>query len=86
LRKCQNGLDPDNGLFAGEGNAMPESPSPALSNNDIELIRQWIYAGAPQTGTVVNTTMINKYYSGYGIDGAPASHPLQLRQVHFRYT
>ena len=53
LRKCQNGLDPDNGLLTGEGNAMPESPNPPLTNKEIELIRQWIYAGAPQTGLVV---------------------------------
>ncbi|MFL5764663.1 MAG: T9SS type A sorting domain-containing protein [Bacteroidia bacterium] len=76
LRKCQNGLDADNGLNTGEGNAMPGSPSLPLSNNDIELIRQWIYAGAPQTGNVVDTALINKYYSGLGIDGKPASHPL----------
>lgn len=76
LRKCQNGLDIDNGLFAGEGNAMPSGVSLPLTNNDIELIRQWVYAGAPQTGNVVNTTMINKYYSGYGIDNVPVTHPL----------
>ncbi|CAN5501982.1 hypothetical protein BH10BAC1_BH10BAC1_04110 [soil metagenome] len=77
LRKCQNGLDADNGLLTGEGNTMPDGTTPTpLADNEIELIRQWIYAGAPQTGTVVNTTMINKYYSGYAIDGAPASHPL----------
>lgn len=75
LRKCQNGLDADNGLDAGEGLAEPQAASP-LPNNEIELIRQWIYAGAPQTGNVVNQTMINKYYSGYGIDDSPASHPL----------
>jgi hypothetical protein len=76
LRKCQNGLDADNGLNAGEGNAMPDSPSLPLANKDIELIRQWIYAGAPQTGNVVDTARISKYYNGYGIDGKPASHPL----------
>lgn len=76
LRKCQNGLDPDNGLTTGEGNTMPGTPIPVLADKDVELIRQWIYAGAPQTGTVVNTAVINKYYSGYGIEGTPASHPL----------
>lgn len=85
LRKCQNGLDADNGLFASEGNAMPSGTAPVpLADNEIELIRQWIYAGAPQTGTVVNTTMINKYYSGYGIDGAPASHPLPIAAGSFQ--
>ncbi len=76
LRKCQNGLDADNGLVAGEGNAMPTAPTAPLTNKEVELIRQWIYAGAPQTGNVVDTAVINKYYSGYGIDNSAASHPL----------
>jgi mono/diheme cytochrome c family protein len=76
MRKCQNGLDADNGLLASEGAAMPEAPSTPLNNKEIELIRQWIYAGAPQTGNVVDTARISKYYNGDGIDGKPASHPL----------
>ena len=77
LRKCQNGLDADNGLLTGEGNVMPDGTSPVpLTNKEIELIRQWIYQGAPQTGNVVDTAMINKYYNGYGIAGTPAVHPL----------
>ncbi len=83
LRKCQNGLDADNGLITGEGLAEPQSGGP-LPNNEIELIRQWIYAGAPQTGNVVNQTMINKYYSGYAIDGSPVAHPLPIDPGSFQ--
>ncbi|MGZ4048164.1 MAG: T9SS type A sorting domain-containing protein, partial [Bacteroidia bacterium] len=75
LRKCQNGLDADNGIVPAEGNPMPDSPNPPLSNKEIELIRQWVYQGAPQTGNVVDTTVINKYYSGKGISYS-APHPL----------
>lgn len=75
LRKCINGLDADNGITTGEGAACPQN-STSLSNKEIELIRQWIYAGAPETGNVVDTAIINKYYNGYGIDNTPPSHPL----------
>ena len=74
LRKCQNGLDADNGIVPAEGNPMPNT-GPPLSNKEIELIRQWVYQGAPQTGNVVDTTVINKYYNGYGISYV-APHPL----------
>lgn len=85
LRKCQNGLDGDNGITGAEGLACPQA-GPALSNKDVELIRQWILKGAPQTGNVVDTNMISRYYNGYSIDLTPASHPLPTApgsyQVH----
>ena len=77
MRKCQNGLDADNGLLTGEGNPMPDGTSPVpLTNKEAELIRQWIYAGAPQTGNVVDTAVVNQYYNGYGIASVAPSHPL----------
>lgn len=76
LRKIINGLDADNGITSGEGVACPQDTVNTLSNSEVELIRQWIYAGAPQTGNVVDTVVINKYYNGWGIDNSPASHPL----------
>jgi len=35
--------------------AMPSDPLPALSEDDLELVRIWIEAGAPETGTVPGT-------------------------------
>jgi len=70
LRKCNNGLYPNGGLTAGEGNAMPDG-QPALANNEIELIRQWVYKGSPLTGTVVDTSVINDYYANGGINSIP---------------
>lgn len=76
LRKINNGLDDDNGITTGEGLACPQDTNTTLSNNEIELIRQWVYAGAPKYGSVVDTTVINKYYSGLAINSTPAQHPL----------
>jgi hypothetical protein len=36
------------------GSPMP-SGLPALSEDELELVRLWIYAGAPETGTVIGT-------------------------------
>ncbi|HXC07107.1 MAG TPA: hypothetical protein VNZ86_20245, partial [Bacteroidia bacterium] len=71
--KINNGLDPDNGINAGEGAPCPQSGS--LTNNNIELVRQWINRGAPQSGYVVDTNVINKFYAGRGLISNPASHP-----------
>lgn len=84
LRKCINGLDADNGITTGEGNPCPQDTVNILSNNEVELIRQWIYAGAPQTGNVVDTVVINKYYGGLGIDNSPAQHPLPTEPGSFQ--
>lgn len=86
LRKCINELDPDLKLKNGEGNAMPTAPNPPLDNKEIELVRQWILHGAPQTGTVVDTAVINAYYRGKGINGLtkalPAPDSTQGFQIH----
>lgn len=71
MRKINNGLDPDNDRTPQEGVLMPQSPNPPLSTYEIELIRQWIMEGAPQTGMVVDTALITTYYSGLGINSVP---------------
>lgn len=65
LKKIGDGFDSYLDLEAAEGNVMP-SGAPALADNEIELIRQWILQGAPQTGNVVDTAIINEYYSQGG--------------------
>ena len=70
LRKCIDVLTTENGLESGEGNPCPQDTTTVLSNKDVELIRQWIFAGAPQTGAVVDTTVISKYYGGLGINNS----------------
>jgi hypothetical protein len=68
LRKISHSTNPYLALQQPhEGNAMP-SGSAQLAANEIELIHQWILFGAPQSGIVVDTAMINMYYRGKGID------------------
>lgn len=77
LRKIAHGLN-ENNIHLGlkqphEGLPMP-SGGGSLSKPQIELIRQWILFGAPQTGNVVDTALINKYYSGKGKDDTYTNH------------
>ena len=39
------------------------------------MVRQWIMYGAPETGNVVDTAMINTYYRNGGIDDVYSPHP-----------
>lgn len=84
LRKCIDVLTTENGLETGEGSPCPQDTTTVLSNKDVELIRQWIFAGAPQTGVVVDTTVISKYYSGLGINNTPAQHPIPTEPGAFQ--
>ncbi|MCW5906853.1 MAG: T9SS type A sorting domain-containing protein [Chitinophagales bacterium] len=77
LRKIAHGLNENNPHLTikqpHEGATMPDGGG-ALSKPEIELIRQWILFGAPQTGNVVDTSVINKYYSGKGKDDTYSNH------------
>ncbi len=85
MRKVNIGLDADNDINQPqEGAVMPNSPNPPLSSYEKELIRQWILHGAPQTGIVVDTSLINTYYTVGGINGVstpltpPSSNGFQV--------
>lgn len=76
LRKIVHGLNENNSHMAlegTEGNNMPNG-LPALAKQDIELVRQWILHGAPQTGDVVDNAVIDLYYSGAGKDDTYPAH------------
>ncbi len=74
LRKIAHGLSDVLELQQpNEGAAMP-SGGAALLDHEIELVRQWIIFGAPQTGAVVDTALINTYYREGGIDDTYAQH------------
>lgn len=85
-RKCNAGLYPTDGLTGtNEGNTMPESyPQGQLENQQIELIRQWIYKGAPLTGNVVDTSLINEYYTVGGINSIPTPPPVPTETGSFQ--
>lgn len=86
LRKINNGLlhPADGALDPQEGTTMPQN-APALSNIEVELVRQWIYAGSPQTGSPVNMNLITSYYTegGYPMMPRPeAPAPERGFQIH----
>ena len=74
LKKIGQSHDPYLEMEVAEGNPMPNNAA-ALAATDVELIRQWILAGAPQTGVVADTALIRRYYSGEGLpfDTIPAA-------------
>jgi hypothetical protein len=74
LRKIAHGIS--DGLKLNqpaEGVDMPNG-QPALANNEIELVRQWILHGAPETGEVIDTAMINTFYRNGGITDTYSPH------------
>ncbi len=86
LKKIVHGLNENNphlALTPLEGAAMP-SGLPALTKTQIELVRQWILFGAPLLGDVVDTAVINQYYSGKGKDDTYASHPAPAAGTGFQ--
>ena len=74
LRKVAHGIS--DGLKLNQPNEGLDMPNglPALANNEVELIRQWILFGAPETGTVIDTAVINSYYRTGGIDDTYSPH------------
>lgn len=67
LRSIANCMSEDLALESSENTAAHEGLTPML-DQEIELIRQWIIYGAPETGNVVNKTLIDDYYTNGGID------------------
>ncbi len=85
LRKIAHGLSDDLVLTAGEGNNEPNGQA-KLSDQEIELVRQWIMWAAPQTGTVVDYQMLTDYYTigGRPKITRPSAPPAgQGFQIHF---
>ena len=70
FRKINRGFDAHMVMNTLEGDSMPQIGS-ALADVDLELIRQWILFGAPKTGNVVDTLLIQDYYTNGGIESMP---------------
>ncbi|HXH18997.1 MAG TPA: hypothetical protein VNJ07_07920, partial [Chitinophagales bacterium] len=73
LRKIAYGISDPLVIEAGEGNYQPENLT-KMPDHEIELVRQWILYGAPQTGKVIDTALINTYYRVGGIDDTYPDH------------
>jgi len=66
-----------------EGSFMPLGTN-ALPIQEIELIRQWILYGAPQTGDVVDTGLINTFYRNGGIEDTYPNPPVPAAGTGFQ--
>ena len=66
-RKVNAGLYHESELLANEGKVMPPNNLPTLADAEKELIRQWIYFGAPETGKVINEEILEEYYTLGGL-------------------
>lgn len=74
LRKISHGLSDVLELQQpNEGSYMPDGGA-QLEDHEIELFRQWIIFGAPETGNVVDTALVNTYYREGGIDDTYPDH------------
>ena len=70
----------EGGYFAlgtNEGAQMPNAQTP-LTNVEAELVRQWIYYGAPLNNNVEDESLITNFYNGQGIPdiAIPAAPPV----------
>ncbi len=85
LRKCSySAWDAAYSLDSAEGNPMP-SGQPSLEKEEVELIRQWVLAGAPSSGNIVDTQVLYNYYHVNGkprLTPPPAPAPGEGFQVH----
>lgn len=72
-------------LGANEGDPMPQGFY-SLKDEEIELIRQWILFGCPDTGEVVDTAVLSDFYNGSGSARTkrPAA-PLALEGFQIKY-
>lgn len=86
LNKCASAeWDAAFTLDVAEGASMPDG-QPSMSKEEIELIRQWVVYGAPQTGQVVNPTILDNYYNNNGMarmEPLAAPDSSEGFQIHF---
>lgn len=73
LRKIAHGISDVLEIEPAEGGNMPDAGG-SLEDHEIELFRQWVIFGAPLTGNVVDTALINTYYREGGIDDTQPDH------------
>lgn len=87
FRKINDGLEPTLTLDLDEGVSMPPAGQETLTDEEKELIRQWIVFGAPVEGEVVDPQLLYDYYNVNGIAAfdtpPPAPAPGEGYQVKF---
>ncbi len=79
FHKINDGLEPSLSLEADEGETMPLNGQETLTDEEKELIRQWIVFGAPEEGEVVDPQLLSDYYNTGGqaaFDAPPPAPPV----------
>lgn len=71
FHKINNGLEPLYELGAEAGTPCPKPGSPALTDTEKELFRQWIFFGAPSGGSVADEDLIESFYTEGGLESFP---------------
>ncbi|MFK7810473.1 MAG: T9SS type A sorting domain-containing protein [Saprospiraceae bacterium] len=66
FHKINDGLEPSLSLEEDEGESMPFNGQETLTDEEKELIRQWIVFGAPAEGEVVDPQLLYDYYNVSG--------------------
>ncbi len=75
FRKINGDFDAYYQLAAGEGQAMPPTDHPQLSDIEKEMIRQWILFGAKGTSDLVVEEDVIGYYEGNSMAAFPDGPP-----------
>lgn len=85
FRKMNQGLEQTIDMHADEQGTMPPATQDQLTDVEKEMIRQWILYGAPETGEVVDESLIEDYYGGMGLASfdtpPPAPDPSEGFQI-----
>ena len=85
FQKINKGLDQAIQLSSEEGENMPPDGEVEMSDEEKEIIRQWILFGAPEEGEVVDPKVIYDYYHVNGLAAydtpPPAPDPSEGFQI-----
>ena len=75
LRKINNGFEPIIELNEAEVDDIHTEEALEMSNEEKELLRQWILFGAAATGDVVDEQLISDFYNLNGLASFPDGRP-----------
>ncbi len=75
FRKISNNLEQTIHLEPEEGAVQPPDTEPQLTDEEKELIRQWVLYGAPASGEVIDEQIIDDYYNVNGLASFPNGPP-----------
>lgn len=76
FRKINGGLEPTITLHGDEGQSMPAyGAQEQITDEEKELIRQWLLFGAPENGEIVDEDLVHDYFNTNGLDAFPDGPP-----------